>query len=274
MVRSKSNMPASEAGEAKLKSLELPRDVEVMEDGRPFFFKGGDIGCLLIHGFTGTTQSMRLMGEYLGQQGLTVLCPRLPGHGTNVKDMARWRFTDWTDTVELAFEELKSICREVFVGGLSMGGTLTLYMGETKGEEIRGLIPICAPVFMRNPVMKLVPILKYVVKAASGVGNDIKDPQMKEVAYEKVSLEAVHEFTKLMNMVRRDLYKVTLPIRIFQARGDHVVPTDNAKFIYDHVTSSDKELIWLENSYHVATLDFDRQELFEKSLEFIREKSS
>lgn len=274
MAKNTSKTPMSEATEAELKSLELPKDVEVMEDGRPFFFKGGDVGCLLIHGFTGTTQSMRLMGEYLGQQGLTVLCPRLPGHGTNVEDMARWRFTDWTNTVELAFEELKSICREVFVGGLSMGGTLTLYMGETRGKEIKGLIPICAPVFMRNFAMKLVPVLKHVAKTASGVGNDIKDPQMKEVAYEKVSLKAVHEFTKLMDMVRRDLYRVSQPIRIFESREDHVVPPDNAQFIYDHVSSRDKELIWLENSYHVATLDFDRQELFEKSFEFIREKSS
>jgi carboxylesterase len=162
-----------------------------MEDGRPFFFEGGPTGCLLIHGFTGTTSSMRLMGEYLAERGVTCLGPRLPGHGTDVIDMGRWSYTDWTSTVETALAELNEICEKVFVGGLSMGGLLTLYLAERHSDEIAGAIPISAPVHWIAPgasaiALKFVPVLKHLIKTIPGPGNDLKEPDVTEVAYEKL----------------------------------------------------------------------------------------
>jgi esterase/lipase len=106
-------------------TLKMPVGLSVMEDGKPFFFEGGKTGCLLIHGFTGTTSSMRPMGEFLAAKGVTVLGPRLPGHGTDVNDMGKWAYTDWTAMVETALAELRDLCDTIFVSGLSMGGLLT-----------------------------------------------------------------------------------------------------------------------------------------------------
>jgi len=65
-------------------------ETRVMTGAEPFFFEGGEVGCLVSHGFTGTTQSMRFLGEFLASEGgLTVVGPRLKGHGTSVEDMAR-----------------------------------------------------------------------------------------------------------------------------------------------------------------------------------------
>jgi carboxylesterase len=264
--------PKDEYGRT-LETLEAPSEIEVMDDGMPFFFDGGETGCLLIHGFTGTTSSMKPMGEYLAERELTVLGPRLPGHGTNVEDMGRWSYNHWTRAVEVALEEISEICSRVFVGGLSMGGTLTLYLGERGKESVAGLMPICAPVFLKNPTLKLVPLLKRIIKTFPGPGNDIKDPDVEEVAYEKLSVNALHEMVKLMSLVGRNLERITAPIRIFQAREDHVVPPPNAPHIFGSVSSTDKELIWLDNSYHVATLDFDKEIIFEESYNFIREST-
>lgn len=261
-----------------LKTMRIPDGLNVMDDGKPFFFDGGGrLGCLLLHGFTGTTSSMKPMGEYLAGKGITVLGPRLPGHGTDVADMGRWSHTDWTQAVETALEELGAMCERVFVAGLSMGGTLTLYLGENRGDAISGIIPICAaasrlsPKVVENGMLKLVPVIKHVLKTFPGPGNDIKDPDVTEVAYEKLSTNALHEFIKLAAGVRDNLSRVTVPIRIFVARDDHVVPPENSRFIYDNVGSSDKELIWLEDSYHVATLDYDKDKIFSGSYEFMRE---
>ncbi|MBU4193778.1 MAG: alpha/beta fold hydrolase [Actinobacteria bacterium] len=255
------------------KTMEIPPGLSVMDDGKPFFFEGGKVGCLLLHGFTGTTSSMKPMGEYLAGKGLTVLGPRLPGHGTDVKDMGRWSHNDWTRTAELALSELQGACDDVFVSGLSMGGTLTLYLGERFSEGIAGIMPICTPVFMKNPALKLVPALKYLVGALPGPGNDLKDPDAREVAYEKLSVKALHELVKLMKLVHDNLDRVTVPIRVFQARDDHAVLPENAPYILEHVGSTDKELIWLDNSFHVATLDFDKEKIFEDSCRFIRENA-
>lgn len=255
-------------------STSVPTGLDVMEDGRPFFFEGGPTGCLLIHGFTGTTSSMRLMGEYLSDKGVTCLGPRLPGHGTDVKDMARWAYTDWTSTVEVALEELSGICEKVFVAGLSMGGLLTLYLAERHPETVAGAIPISAPVHWLSPglngiLIKGVGVLKHVIKEMPGPGNDLKDPDATEVAYDKLSTNAAHELLKLQRIVDADLRRITCPIRIFAGNNDHVVPPKNAQYIYENVSSGDKELTWLPDCYHVATLDCDKDKIFEASYNFM-----
>ncbi|MHB8893827.1 MAG: alpha/beta hydrolase [Candidatus Geothermincolia bacterium] len=267
-------MARSSAEDKCTLTLNVPEDVSVMDEGRPFFFERGKTGCLLIHGFTGTTSSMLPMGEYLAGKGITALGPRLPGHGTNVEDMGRWSYTDWTSTVETALSELRSICDTVFVSGLSMGGLLTMYLAERHSDTIAGIMPVSAPVHWMAPgaqgiALKLVGTLKHIMKTFPGPGNDLKDPSVTEVAYEKLSASAAHELAKLGKVVDADLARITCPIRIFVARDDHVVPTKNAQYIYDSVSSTDKEVIWLENSYHVATLDLDKEKIFEASYNFM-----
>lgn len=259
-----------------LKSMEIPAGLDVMEDGRPFFFEGGKTGMLLIHGFTGTTSSMRPMGEYMASNGLTVLGPRLPGHGTDVGDMGRHGHKDWIAAVETALAELQGICQRVFVSGLSMGATLTLYLGEQHPDSLAGLMPISGPVCQLVPgaqkyLLPLVPVLKYVIRTFPGPGNDLADSSVTEVAYDKLNTRALHELMKLIRYVDNNLGRVTAPIRVFHSRQDHVVPTLNADYILERVSSKDKKVIWLEDSYHVCTLDFDKEKIFEECLGFIDE---
>jgi carboxylesterase len=112
-------------------------------------------------------------------------------------------------------------------------------------------------------------VLKHVVKTIPGPGNDLKDPDVTEVAYEKLHTSAAHELVKLQKVVDADLGRITCPIKIFAARNDHVVPPKNAQYIYDHVSSRDRELIWLDNCYHVATLDCEKEKIFEASYNFM-----
>lgn len=265
----------AEAGRgAGLKTLEISAGLDVMEDGRPFFFNGGSTGCLLIHGFTGTTSSMKPMGEFLAVKGLTVLGPRLPGHGTNVEDMGRYTYNDWVATVETALAELQGMCDRVFVSGLSMGGLLTLYLGEQHSDTLSGIMPVSAPVRwmasgLNNYLLKLIPVMKHVQKTAPGPGNDLKDPNVTEVAYDMLSTAAAHEMAKLGKYVDANLGRISVPIRLFAAHNDHVVPPRNSEYIYERVSSTDKELIWLDNCYHVATLDVDKECIFEESYRFI-----
>ena len=101
--------------------------IEVMSGAEPFYFEGNEVGCLVSHGFTGTTQSMRFLGEFLAREGgLTVVGPRLKGHGTTPEDMAQATAEDWIRSVEGAMDTLRQRCSRIFVTGLSMGGTLAL----------------------------------------------------------------------------------------------------------------------------------------------------
>jgi carboxylesterase len=51
--------------------------VQSFSGNEEFFFQGGKQGIVLVHGYTGAPGEMRLLGEYLHQQGLTVLGVRL-----------------------------------------------------------------------------------------------------------------------------------------------------------------------------------------------------
>jgi carboxylesterase len=238
----------------------------VLEGAEPFYFEGNQIGILVSHGFTGTTQSMRPLGEAYAKAGYTVCGPRLKGHGTHYEDMETTTHEDWIGSIEEGFQWLKERCDTIFVTGLSMGGTLTLYMAE-KYPEIRAIIPINAAVDI--PTMEQVGQLEG-VRFLDAIGSDIKNPEIKELAYEKTPVQSVKEILKLMDKVKVDLHKIDCPALIFVSEEDHVVPPDNSLLIFDNIASEIKLYHEMKDSYHVATLDNDQQTIIDKTLAFIK----
>ena len=246
-------------------------EIQVLTGAEPFFYEGSEVGCLISHGFTGTTQSMRFLGEFLANEGgLTVMGPRLKGHGTSVEDMAQSTAEDWIRSVEAALETLRERCSQVFIAGLSMGGTLTLYMAAMYPDVIKGAIPINGAVFVNNPDLASLAFMANAPAAVPGVGGDIKKPDVTELAYEDVPVPAVRQIYALMSVTRELLPRVTCPTLVFQSRDDHIVPPANGPFIIDHIGAEDKRLFWLDNSYHVATLDNDKELIASETLKFIK----
>ncbi|RCK73277.1 MAG: putative esterase/lipase [Anaerolineae bacterium] len=91
----------------------------ILPGAEPFFFEGNEVGVLVSHGFTGTTQSVRFLGEVLAQKGgFTVIGPRLKGHGTTPQDMAESTAADWIASVEDAMQTLQKRCKKLFITGL------------------------------------------------------------------------------------------------------------------------------------------------------------
>ena len=244
----------------------MAEDYPVLEGAEPFYFEGNSIGILVSHGFTGSTQSMRPLGEAYAAAGYTVCGPRLKGHGTHHEDMEQTTYQDWIASVEEGFQWLKERCDTIFVTGLSMGGTLTLYMAE-KHPEIRGIVLINAAIEI--PAME--PVLQLEgTRFLDAIGSDIKKPGVTELAYEKTPVQSIKEILPFMKTVKEALPKVSCPALIFVSDEDHVVPPDNSQTIYDDISSETKEIQYMEESYHVATLDNDQQMIIDKTLEFIK----
>ncbi|MCI1593032.1 MULTISPECIES: alpha/beta hydrolase [Heyndrickxia] len=243
----------------------MSKNYMILPDASPLFFEGNRIGILVSHGFTGTTQSMKPLGEAYAEKGYTVCVPRLLGHGTHYLDMEASTYRDWVKSIEEGYHWLKERCDIIFVTGLSMGGTLTLYMAETY-PDIKGIIPINAAIDI--PMMADV-AAQSEVRFLDAIGSDIKKPNVKELAYEKTPTKSIQQIVQLMKVVKEDLSKVTCPTLIFVSKEDHVVPPDNSQLIFEHISSKEKELIELKNSYHVATLDNDQQIIIENTLQFI-----
>ena len=248
-------------------------EVNLLPGAEPFFFEGGETGCLVSHGFTGSPQSMRYLGEYLANEGgLTVAGPRLKGHGTSVDDMAGTTAEDWIRSVEADLERLKTRCSKIFITGLSMGGTLTLYTAAMHSETICGAIPINGAVISNNPDLAILAFMSDAPATVPGVGGDIKKDGVEELAYKDVPVPAVRQLFALMSVTRELLPRVICPTLVIQSREDHVVVPENAQFIREHIGSQDKQLLWLDESYHVATLDNDKERIASETLKFIRSR--
>lgn len=174
-------------------------------------------------------------------------------------------FNDWITSIEEGYEWLIERCDTIFVTGLSMGGTLTLYLAENH-PSIKGIIPINAAVDI--PAMAQAAGQTELPRFLDAIGSDIKQPNVEELAYEKTPTKSIKEIVQLMEEVKRNLHKVSCPIMIFVSKEDHVVPPDNSQLIYDQVGSKVKDIQVMENSYHVATLDQDQKMIIEQSLAF------
>lgn len=235
---------------------------------------GSKDGVLLIHGFTSTPLSLADLGQGLAEGGLRVEIPLLSGHGTTRQDLGRTGYAQWLADVEKAYSELKKNSRKVFVAGLSMGGALSLHLARQQ-PDVAGIILINHAIFLKKDWrLSLLPLFKYILPYVEEIGSDIKNPEVRELTYDKTPTKAVHQLVKLLALIRADLEKITQPCLIFKSREDHVIPMECAIETEERISSSHKRLIWLENSYHVATQDFDQEIILKETLEFIKEIAS
>ena len=243
----------------------------VLPGAEPFQHDGSDeIGMLLCHGFTGSPQSLRPWGEHLAAEGLTVRCPRLPGHGTDWREMNRTRWPDWYGRVADELDELAARCATVLVGGLSMGGALALRLAQQRGGSVAGLVLVNPSVTTLRREMALLPVLSRVVASMPPVGNDIAKPGVTELAYDRTPLRAANSLRDLWRTVRADLASVIQPVLLYRSAVDHVVEAVNSQIVLASIGSTDATEIVLPDSYHVATLDNDAPTIFAGSIEFAR----
>jgi carboxylesterase len=244
--------------------------VPVQPGCEAFAFDGGKVGALMVHGFTGSPFSMRPWGEYLAAEGLAVLGPRLPGHGTRWQEMNLTRWQDWYGEVERGFDTLRGRCEQVFVMGLSMGGTLSLRLAEEKGDDLAGVVTVNASLLTLRRDAKLLPLISRLVPSLKAIGDDIKKPGVTENAYDRTPLRAAASLAQLWKLVQADLGKITQPMLVLRSTEDHVVEPASGALLMSSVGSTDVREVLLDDSYHVATLDNDAPRIFSESLAFVR----
>ncbi len=247
-------------------------------DPSAFCLEGGPVGVLLIHGFTGSPPEMRLVGDYLNQRGLTVSGPLLPGHGTTAEDLNRCQWTDWTAHTEEALGQLQAGCERVFVGGLSMGALLTLYLA-AQHPDLSGAIVYSPATMVANRLIYLTPILKYlrreVPKPAEG-DSDLTDAEAegRVWSYETHPTFATHELLKLSRQVQRLLPQVSCPLLVIHSTLDRSIHPNSAPLTYERAGSKDKDLVTLHNSGHCLTVDSEWESVAEKTHQFVQERAN
>lgn len=232
-------------------------------DGNSFYWKASPVGVLLLHGFTATTTEVRPLARYLHDKGLTVAAPLLPGHGTSPEDLNRQKWQAWVDAADDAYQGLCMTCDTIFVGGLSMGGLLTLYLA-SRYQEIAGIM-LYAPAYSIPKLRMAWLVSKFTPSQPKKTGSRA----MPWKGYRVNPLAAAGQLWKLRSEVTHLLPKIQQPAIIFQGRLDQTVDSNGAKMVYDKIGSSRKQLHWLDDSTHVLLLDREFDQVAKQSFEFI-----
>jgi carboxylesterase len=242
-----------------------------MSGAEPLSHRGiTDVGVLVIHGFTGNPISMRGIADTMVDLGHHVEMPLLPGHGTVIEDMLDTTWADWAAEVTAARERLAERADHIVVMGLSMGGALTLWSG-FGGAGVRGLACI-NPVTTSLPSEMLEMIAGLVddgVEVAPAISGDIADPTASENGYDGTPLRALLSLQRDGLAPMADRYgELDVPLLLITSRQDHTVEPANS----EHLAATyggDVEHVWLERSYHVATVDFDADDINRRAGEFV-----
>ena len=244
--------------------MEIPT---IIPGSEPFFFPGGSVGCLLLHGFTSTPEEMLWLGQDLSSRGYTVLGARLAGHGTHPQDLARTRFRDWLISVEEGLALLRGAAERVFVVGQSMGGLLALLAAAY--YPLDGAVALSTPFVPTiegpSPLVRLVGRLRPTVRKENvdfhpelGLRREADYP-----AYAVYPSRIYAEIVALRCEVAAALPLVRVPVLLLQSRNDGLIPPDSLELIDEALGTGEKEKLWFEGLGHSMVRDPGRQPVFD-----------
>jgi carboxylesterase len=241
----------------------------LLAGAEPFSAPGGPDGALVLHGFTGSPSSVRGVARSFAAAGLAVEAPLLPGHGTSVDDMLATGWDDWRAAVEAAWADLAARCRQVVVAGLSMGGSLAASLAADH-PEIAGLVVVNP--YIDPPAASFQDLLRGLLGEGETVipgrlGSDIADPEGRDVGYGCTPVAPLLSLCQALDRLLPRLGDITCPLLVMTSVTDHVVPPVSSDVLAERVAGP-VERVRLERSFHVATLDHDREEIERRAADF------
>jgi len=236
---------------------------------KPFYFKGNEIGVLLVHGFTGSPVELLPLGEFLAGQGCTVLGVRLAGHGTSPEDLAQTGWRDWVASAREGLERLRAEREQVYIVGYSLGGLITLHLASR--YPIDGAALLATPLYAKDWRLAMIPLARHFIRYIHMGGPESPDPEVRERfwSYDRWPLNSLHQVTKFMKQTRLELPQVRVPLLILHGDLDQTVPADCPQEIHDRAASVDKTILHFANSTHSLPQDHDREQVWQSIHQFI-----
>jgi carboxylesterase len=235
---------------------------------KPFTFEAGPRAVLLLHGFTGHTADVRILGRFLEKKGYTSHAPIYRGHGLPPENLIVTRPDEWWEDVLKAYQHLTDLgYKEIVVCGLSLGGVLSLKLAYS--EKVKAVIPMCAPMFFDNEKQLSSGFQVFAKEYKQLEGKDEATIKMEVEFLMNNSNEMFVELGKLIRNVQQHVDMIYTPTMVVQARLDKMINPESATYIFDHVEAEQKEIKWYEESGHVITIDKEKEQLHEDIYQFL-----
>jgi carboxylesterase len=249
------------------------------DDLDAFFFPGGGVSALLIHGLTGTPYEMRYLGERLAAAGVRVCGVKLAGHAGEPQELADATYNHWYESVVAGFERLRGFGDPNVVVGLSAGAVLAARLALDQREDVAGLAMLAPAFFLPRPATIALSALKILGSLTQriyirGSGSDIHDDAARSIhpTCHLMPLSAPINLLQLSALVRSRLPRLSQPVLVIHSHRDHTCPYDrNIPFLTTHLGSAPKRFVELAESYHVITVDTEKERVAGEVLEFVEQ---
>lgn len=265
----------------------------------PGFSLEGSSGntVILIHGLTGTPNEMRFPATYLNRKGYNVIVPRLANHGEPLSVLKNTRWQEFYSSVRNAVIKSRAMegPGEVFAAGLSMGALLALLLADEFSDRISGVsclaptlfydgwntprarffMPLaCTPLkhffyfkeeppyCVKNETIRA-RIHRYYSRTSLDEAGDVA-----QYGYPFFPVTQLYQLQLLVRHISKRLARIETPVQLIQARHDDLTSVKNSEYIFNRIASSVKEMVLLNDSYHVVTVDQERGIVAEKMAEF------
>ncbi len=217
-------------------------------EARPIVLKkeGSSRAILLVHGFPATPSTYTYSSRVFFEAGLDVHVPLLPGFGTDPSEFVQTTFTQWFDYLCRYYERLRGDYETLYVLGISMGGMMTLKIGETYCGGPKApdkLVSIAAPVVYnslrdgvitdwKQYILRTVALFTPSIGARTTAGQENgEDGSQDWYGYNGLFLRPGLSLVHAMKQVRRQLPLISCPLFVIHDRGDSTVPFGNCEII-------------------------------------------
>jgi len=258
----------------------------------PITLIGGEHAVLLIHGLQSSPAELQPLAKRLHQAGYTVHVPHIAGygfmHGDTPRSVTHWE--DWHAKVLAEFRALQQQYKTVAVGGLCIGAVLSLSIAAELGDEVAALTLLATTLwydgwsipwyrFMRY--IGYLPPFRYLYSYREREPFGLKNPQLRKwiaremshkdssmVGASRLNLPAIQEAEQLIASVKKSMPRVTAPAIIIHAEEDDIASPRNPRYIAANIGSKTVESVMLHNSYHMITVDNDREQVAADTIRF------
>ena len=233
-------------------------EIDLGEGNTGFVLGTGEVGVLLIHGLTGTPTELRRVAQGLAKDGTcTVYVPTLAGHCGDNSDLQATGWLDWYEGVRKTFAGIRQRHQQVFVGGLSMGAVMSMYLASEHPDQVAGLLMYSTTLrydgwsinklaFMTPLLMKIpfgVHLCSFEEKPPYGIKNQrlraIVERQMKAGESSNAGLLTmegitVRELHRMNAVVKKRMPSITTKALVLHSIEDDITSRWNADYVERH----------------------------------------
>src|SRR5258708_34132799 len=252
--------------------------------------------ALLVHGLSGNPMEMQYLAKRLRQAGYATFVPHFKGYGFGERSdpFATGTWRQWRAQVLDHFDELARKYQSVSVSGLCIGAVLALDLAAARPGQVAALSLLATTLAYDGwslpwyqflaPLVYYTPLryrYSYRERHPYGVKNEsLRKWIAREMAEKTTSIAgasslpmtAIYQAKQLIRHVRRVIPAVNAPALVIHAKEDDGASLKSAEFVLENIGSDDVDFVLLRDSYHIVTLDNEKELAADETNRFFRDR--